>query len=116
MHKTTRQLITEIVMRAVATTLPSLDAKGIDILTDEYTNIIEAIVVGVKADGRILATSYRTFTIQCAILDEIEKEIPLIEGKLEVTAQVTRSQRKDFLNGTTTVDGCRKGDSSELAK
>lgn len=115
MHKTTRQLITEIVMRAVATSLPSLDVKGVETLTDEYTNIIEALVVGVKPDAKILATSYRTFTIQCAVLDEIEKEIPLIEGKIEVTATVTRTQRRDFFNGTTTVDGCRKGDLSDLA-
>lgn len=115
MHKTTRQLITEIVMRSVATTLPALDAKGVDVLTEEYTNICEALVVGVKPDAVIRATSYRTFTIQCAILDEIEKEIPLIEGKINVTAEVTRNQRKDFLYGTATIDSCRKGDSSDLA-
>lgn len=116
MHKTTRQLITEIVMRAVATTLPSIDPKGVDILTEEYTNIIEAIIVGVKPDARILATSYRTFSISCAILDEIEKEIPLIVGKIDVTANVTRQQRKEFLYGAATVDGCIKGGSEDLAR
>ena len=97
MAKTTRQLITEIVMRAVANTLPSLDPKGVEILTDEYTNLIEAIVVCVTPNGLIRATSYRTFTIQCAILDEIDKEIPLIADKIEVIAEVTRTQRSEFL-------------------
>lgn len=102
-------------MRAVATTLPSVDVKGVEILTEEYTNIIEAIVAGVKPDAVIRATSYRTFSISCAILDAIELEIPLIAGKIDVRAEVTRQQRKDFLYGATITDCHRGGEAKDLA-
>jgi hypothetical protein len=102
-------------MRAVATTLPSVSPQGVETLTTEYTNIIEAIIAGVKPDAKIMATSYRTFTISCAILDAIEPEIPTIAGKIDVVAQVTREQRREFLYGTTVVDGCIKGGTGEVA-
>jgi hypothetical protein len=96
-------------MRAVATTLPSVSPQGVETLTTEYTNIIEAIIAGVKPDALIRATSYRTFTISCAILDAIEPEIPTIAGKINVTAEVTREQRREFLHGATITNCDRAG-------
>lgn len=108
MHKTTRTLITEIVMRAVGTTLPSLDAKSVDILTEEYTNLVEALIVGVKPEIVVRATSYRTFITQCHILANIEKEIPVIGDRWQVVSEVTSKQWKEFY-AAATVDGDRQG-------
>lgn len=112
-HKTTRTLITEIVMRAVAMKLPALDCKSVEILTDEYTNLVEALVVGVKPEIVVRATSYRTFITQCHILNQIEQEIPVIGGRWEVRSEVTSTQWKEFY-GAATVDGDRQGGAEKV--
>lgn len=48
-------------------------------------------------DALVEAPTYHCFELWNRIIDEIEKEIP-VAGRLEVTAEVTRAQRKNFLS------------------
>lgn len=95
-EKTTNQLITEIVLRGVAKALPNTDAKGVEALANPMIEMIEGLVVGVRLQHTIDANNFRAFCIWNAILDEIEKEIPSIEGKIKVFGTCTREQRKEF--------------------
>jgi hypothetical protein len=112
-HKTTRQLITEIVLRGVATALPKADPRSVEDMAEPLITIIEELIVGIKPVANIATTSYRTFCIMNAIIDEIEKEIPLVADRIEVSGPVTRTQRKEF-HATATVDGDRKGEAKKL--
>lgn len=103
MGKTTRQLISEIVLRSVAETLPQTSPADVDSLAQGLITLIEDVVVGVRPEGKIVSDSYRTFVIWNSILDRIEVEIPVLVGKIEVTGTITRTQRRAF-NDTTTPD------------
>lgn len=104
--KTTKQLITEIVLRVSAQTLPSFAPSDIELIANRLVPLVEEVLVGTRPYVTIHAETYRTFTIWNEILDRVEKEIPIVSGKILVTAQVTREQRKEFFGyGTPTANG-----------
>lgn len=112
-HKTTRQLITEIVLRGVASTLPHVPAKDVEAVADPLINMIESVIAGVRPEAVINSDSYKTFTIWNEILDKVEAEIPVIAGKLIVNGSVTRAQRKEFYAAATT-NSDRQGGSEKV--
>lgn len=107
-ERTTHQLIIEIVLRGVATALPRTPPAEIDALAEGLITIVENVVAGLKPQHTINSDSFRSFCIWNAILDEIEKEIPSIEGKIRVFGTVSREQRKAFY-ATATLDRDREG-------
>lgn len=113
MHKTTRMLITEIALRAVAKTLPAEGPKTVEDMAEAFTNLIEQIIAGVKPKALIATTSYRTFLISNLVLDEIEKEIPIISGKIDVQATITRPQWKEF-HEPTVINSNREGGAAKV--
>lgn len=112
--QTTRSLISEIVLRSVANVLPNTSPKDIEAVADGLITMIEGLVVGVRENAVIHADSFRTFVIWNEILDRVEKEIPVINDKIIVNGQVTRQQRKDFLNAAATPDSDRTGEVKDL--
>lgn len=108
-YKTTRQLIIEIVLRAVGTTMPTAPPADIDALTEEVTNLVEAVLVGVKEKATVATTSLSTFVSMNTLLDKIEQEMPAIEGKIGVTGMMGRAEWKELMNyGTAKVSNADK--------
>ncbi len=90
-----RRQIIEAVYAGVATALPGTDVKTVCALGEPLIDILVSIAEQ-RSEDALIMDNYEEFCVTNAILDEIEKLVPALEGELKVEAIVTRAQRKQF--------------------
>ncbi len=102
-EKTLSRLITEIALRCTAKVCVGFSPARVETVAAPLSEgLIELVIVQgdrlETADFAVKAPNYHCFELWNRIIDEIEKEIP-IAAKIEVTATVTRAQRRNFNEG-----------------